>query len=156
MHEVNHPFRTWGFIFLFGFLIPAIAAQSFFFDPEREGGALLGLIALAAAPLAWGLLWEARTRIRISPHGIDFDPRGGRRRQIRWNEIESVGYSAVLRLLVIRQRGEGRPLRVSLLRSNVDALARALLEHLPPEAFTGAARPLFGIRPRDPAGPPTG
>jgi hypothetical protein len=141
--DVNHRFQSWGFIFLFGFMLPMFAVQSLFFDPERQGGALVGLIALALAPLAWGLLWEARFRIRVSERGVTASAPGGRRREIAWPEVSTIAYSPLFRVLIVHSKSGAPPLRVSLLRGNVDAMARLILHHLPPGVFVGPARDLF-------------
>ena len=143
-HEVNHRFHTWGFVFLFGFMLPAMAIHALFFDAERGGG-LLAVLALVGAPLAWWLLREARVRIQVSPEGVDTRPWWGDTRELPWAHIQRVDYSGLSRTLILEGTDGEAPVRVSLMRENVDTLARFLLNEVPPDRFQGEARKLFRL-----------
>lgn len=141
--RVNHRFHTWGFVFLFGFLIPTLALQGFL-SPE-EGSHLLAFIAVVTAPVAWWLLIEARFKIVVSERGISARSFQAEERDLAWAQVGSVRYSPLSRVLEIRGRTGGPPIRVSLLRENVTVLARVLSRRVPPGAFEGAARELFRV-----------
>lgn len=139
---VSHRFQTWGFIFLFGLMIPTLAAQSVL-SPDRDGQ-LLGLVAIVTAPLAWWLLAEARFRIVVSDRGISARSFRAPRIEIAWDEVSAVRYSPRSRVLEVRGGAEGEAsIRISLLRENVEVAARLLARHVPPAAFDEAARTLF-------------
>jgi hypothetical protein len=139
---VNHRFQTWGFIFLFGLMIPTLAVQSYV-SPDRDGG-LLGVVAVLTAPVAWWLLREARFRIVVSERGISARSFRAHRIELPWNEVAEVRYSPRTRVLEIRSGPEQeRAIRVSLLRENVEVAARLLARKVPPTAFDEAARALF-------------
>lgn len=143
---VNHRFQTWGLIFLFGFLIPAIAIQSAFFDDTREVG-VLGLIVLFTAPPAWWLALEARFRIEVSEAGIAHRRPWGPFERIAWGEVTLVRYRPVARTLEIRDGAEGSaPIRVSLLRENVGVVAEHVARSVPRSALDDAARKLFRVK----------
>ena len=144
-HEVNHRFHTWGFVFLFGFMLPAMAIHALFFDAERGGG-LLAVLALLGAPLAWWLFREARVRIEVSGEGVSIRPFWGEPRTVPWDAVTAVGYASLSRSLLLEAEGEeASPVRVSLMRENVDTLARFLLNEVPPDRFQGEARKLFRL-----------
>lgn len=143
--EVNHRFHTWGFIFLFGFMLPAMAVHGLFFDPDRGGG-LLAILALLGAPLAWWLFREARVRIRVSPRGMTTRPFWGQEEELAWNEIRRVRYRPMSRTLQVEAYGRDRPVRISLMRENVQVLARFIVDEVPRQALQGEARRLFRLK----------
>lgn len=139
--DVNHGIQAWGFIFLFGFMLPAMAIQALV---SAGGSGWLVVAGLVPAPLAWWLLAEARLRLRVSERGLQVRRLWKEPRRISWNDVEAVGYRPTARVLVLRVRGldEGT-LNVSLLRENVAVLARLIRDKLPESALEGAARELF-------------
>lgn len=148
--DLNHRFQTWGFIFLFGFMLPAMAIHGLFFD-EARGGGLLAVLALMGAPLAWWLFREARFRIRVTPRGLEIRPFWGEVQEVPWAGVAGVRYRPRTRVLVLDlldPAGRGGPahLHVSLLRENLEALARFLLVRVPLSAFDEEARKLFKLR----------
>jgi hypothetical protein len=148
--EVNHRFQTWGFIFLFGFMLPAMAIHGLFFDEERGGG-ILAVAALMGAPIAWWLFREARFRIRVTARGMDIRPLWGEPQEIPWSAIQAVGYrprTRVVELLLEDPGGEagGARLQVSLLRENLHVLAGFLTSRVPPSAFDEEAAVLFRMK----------
>jgi ABC-type uncharacterized transport system permease subunit len=143
--DVNHGIQAWGFIALFGFIIPAMALQSLW--TAGLEGSWLAVAALLLAPLAWWLLGEARIRIQASERGVEARPLWGRPTSLPWDGVRSIRYRKHARVLEIHGPGlPGGILRVSLLRENVQALARFIMERVPDEALEGEARTLF--RPR--------
>jgi hypothetical protein len=143
-HQVNHRFHTWGFIFLFGFMLPAMAVHALFFDAERGGG-LLAVLALLGAPVAWWLLREARLRIEVSQEGLSVRPYWGEPHTHPWESLHAVRYASGTRTLILEPEGSD-PVRISLMRDNVEILARFIMARVPKEAVKGQARPLFRIR----------
>jgi hypothetical protein len=147
--DLNHRFQTWGFIFLFGFMLPAMAIHGLFFD-ETRGGGLLAVLALMGAPVAWWLFREARFRIRATPRGLEIRPLWGEAQEVPWAGVVGVRYRPRTRVLVLDLRdpaggSESVHLHVSLLRENLEALARFLLVRVPLSAFGEEARKLFKL-----------
>lgn len=143
--DVNHGIQAWGFIALFGFIIPTMALQSLW--TAGLGGSWLAVAALLLAPLAWWLLGEARMRIQASDRGVEARPLWGRPTFLGWDRVESIRYRKHARVLEIHGIGlPGGVLRVSLLRENVQALARLIMKRVPEDVLEGEARRLF--RPR--------
>jgi len=142
--EVNHRFHTWGFIFLFGFMLPAMAIQGLFFDSERGGG-LLAVLALLGAPLAWWLFREARIRIQVSPRGIVTRPFWGREQELSWDRIQAVRYRPISRTLELEAPEWAGSVRISLMRENIQVLARFIVNQVPRTALQGEARQLFRL-----------
>ena len=144
-HELKHRFHTWGFIFLFGFMLPAMAIHALFFDAERGGG-LLAVLAILGAPLAWWLFREARVRIQVSPRGISTRPLWGEEETFPWGAVRAVRYGSTSRSLLLELDGAGAsPIRVSLMRENVATLARFVLDRVPSDRIEGEARTLFRL-----------
>lgn len=144
--EVNHGLQAWGFIALFGFILPALALQGLWDAPSRTD-TWLAAATLLPAPLAWALLAEARMRIRVSPAGLEVRPLWGRPVRQPWSGIRTVRYRGVLRVLELRgPELPGGLLRVSLMRRNVEALAAHIRDRVPAEALKGEARRLLGPR----------
>jgi len=146
--ELEHRFQSWGFIFLFGFFLPALALNTLLFDPEGSGG-LLALAALALAPVAWWLLREAVIRIRVTPLGIEAGPRWGKGPPIRlaWRAVTAIRYRTGVRLVEVEgQTDRGQVVvRISLLRQNLGALVRLVRARAPREALDPQARKLFRL-----------
>ncbi len=144
--ELHHGVQSWGFIALFGFLLPALALQSLWAGP-RSGDTWLAVATLLPAPLAWALLAEARMRIRVSAEGLEVRPFWGRPVRERWERIRSVRYRKAVRVLELEAPGlPGGRLRISLLRRNVGVLASFIRDRVPEEALQGEARTLFRRR----------
>lgn len=144
--QVNHGLQAWGFIVLFGFILPALALQSLWSDPSRTD-TWLAVATLLPVPLAWALLAEARMQIRVSGAGLDVRPLWGTPTRQPWSGIRSVRYRGLLRVLELQgPELPGGILRVSLMRRNVGALASLIRDRAPEGALEGEARRLLGPR----------
>ncbi|TVR65912.1 MAG: hypothetical protein EA422_03155 [Gemmatimonadales bacterium] len=146
--ELGHRFQSWGFIFLFGFFLPALALNSLLLDPERPGG-FLALAALALAPVAWWLLREAVIRVRVSRAGIEAGPIWGKEPPalLPWSAVTVVRYRTGVRVVQVEGTGERGPMivRISLLRENLGVLVRLVRARAPREALDPEARKLFRV-----------
>lgn len=147
--ELSHRFQSWGFIFLFGFFLPALALNALFLDPERTGG-VLALAALALAPLAWWLLREALVRIQVSPAGLDVGPIWGKKASpvhLPWSRISAIRYRTGMRVVEVEgttDRGQA-VIRISLLRENLGAFVSLVRERAPRDTLDTDARRLFRV-----------
>lgn len=146
--ELGHRFQIWGFIFLFGFFLPALALNAIFLDPERTGG-WLALAALALAPVAWWLFREAIIRIQVSPAGFVVGPLWGKRPPVRipWSRVTAIRYRTGVRMVEVEGTSDQGPatIRISLLRDHLGTLVRLVRERAPREALDPAARVLFRV-----------
>ncbi len=143
MH-LRHGVQVWAFILLFGVMIPGMAIQSVFFDPQSSGQ-VIGSVAAVSLPLAFLLFIEARFRIGADARGIVARSVIGERLQLPWHSVEAVRFRPGIRLVVIDGPGGTPRVRVSVLRSGLPHFARLLTTHVPPERFDARAREVFRL-----------
>jgi len=142
--QLRHGVQVWAFILLFGVMIPGMALQSVFFDPETSGQ-VIGSVALVSLPLAIALFVEARFRIVASYQGVSAESLLGERVELGWGEVRAVRYRSGIRLVVLEGAPGTPPIRISLLRGGLPGFAGLVKERVRPEAFDAEARKLFRL-----------
>jgi hypothetical protein len=105
-------------------------------DVAREPAILLVLVPVLIVALSVYLTAEAfRMRIDVSPAGIvGRSPWRRRRTAIRWQDVTEVTYSHAFDWLRIKGR-DGQSIRAHYFLRGFPWLARAVLEHVPREAY---------------------
>ena len=126
-----------GFVFFIGLAV----LSNVFANRSTSLWTTLTFIALAllALPMVADYFFARHT---VSAQGMQFGRMNGRRGEFAWGEVRQVSFSRAMQWFRL-ELADGRIVHVSAMLAGLPAFARLLLDHVPPEAVTEAARPIL-------------